>query len=338
MKFIVRIIHKIARTPALGLLFLAPIFGELISVHQRPIDFLNPLTFVLLCLPYGLGAILCREYWVRWTNKGIVALILTGIAYGLFEEAVVVRSIFNPNWFELGNIPKDTYWGGIQWTYGYMLLHFHASISIPTSIITAEVLYPDNIHEQWISKKAFAGVFGVFVLWIPAGFLFTQYFPNILLYIGGWLAIGLCLITAKILSAKLAINPLRKIPPPLMFYVIGAINTTVIFVGIFSLPEYIHIPFPVLVGGLLIVDILSIYVIVRFTNNGEQWTDIHKLAFISGLITFFLLFGIFKDFKEKFSGSSIVSLLAIILVMNLFRRIKDRGRKQYKTSMEDGEH
>lgn len=328
MRFISRIKNKIINTPALGLLFLAPILGELISVHHKPIDFLNPLTFVLLCLPYGLGAILCREFWVRWTNNGLVALLLTGIAYGLFEEAIVIRSIFNPAWFELGNIAKDTFSGGIQWTYGYMLLHFHASISISTSIITAEVLYPNRIREKWISNKTLACVFGVFMLWIPAGISFTHYFPNIWLYVSAWLAIGLCLMSAKMLPPKRASDSSHRVPPPFVFYVIGTINTVVIFVGIFSLPERMNVPFPLLVGGLLIFDILTIYLIVKFTNNGERWTGTHKLAFVSGLITFFLLFGITKDLKENFSGSSIVSILAILFIMNLFRKIKGRENRQ----------
>lgn len=303
---------------------LAPILGELISVHQKPVDFLNPLTLVFLCLPYGLGAILCREFWVRWTNKGLIALLLTGIAYGLFEEGIVVRSIFNPNWFELGNIPKDSFSGGIQWMYGYMLLHFHASISISTSIITAEVLYPAKTHEPWISGKTFSGVLGLFMLWIPAGLMFTEYFPNILLYISAWLAIGLCLIVAKMLPTIVAWDSSRKTPPPFALYSIGTINTIVLFVGIFSLPKYVNIPFPLVVGGLLMCDILSMYLIVTFTNNGKRWTDTHKLALVSGLITFFLLFGILKDLKENFSGSSIVSMLAILFIMNLFRKISDR--------------
>jgi hypothetical protein len=89
-----------------------------------------------------------------------------------------------------------------------------------------------------------------------------------------------------------------------------------------------NVPFPLLVGGSLIFDILTIYLIVKFTNNGERWTGTHKLAFVSGLITFFLLFGITKDLKENFSGSSIVSILAILFIMNLFRKIKGRENRQ----------
>ena len=315
---------RIVDSPAIGLLFLAPIFGELISVHQKPVDFLNPLTFVLLCLPYGLGAILCREFWIRWTKHGFVALLLTGIAYGLFEEAIVVRSIFNPHWFELGNIASDTFSGGIQWTYGYMLLHFHAAISMSASIITAEVLYPHRSNQQWISNKNLACVFGTFLLWIPAGILFTRYFPNMFLYISAWLAIGFCLILANRLPIRRASPSDHQTPSPFIFYSIGAINTIVLFGGIFSLPEYVKIPLPLLVVGLLIFDIFSVYLIVRFTNNGERWNDTHRLAFVSGLITFFLLFGISKDVKEQFSGSSIVSILAILSIANLHRKIKDR--------------
>ena len=55
--------------PGLVLLFLAPILGELIIGHQAPMDFINPKNFLLSSLPYGLGALICRELVIRW-KKG----------------------------------------------------------------------------------------------------------------------------------------------------------------------------------------------------------------------------------------------------------------------------
>jgi len=83
-------------SPGTALLLLGPICGELISGHQTLFEFLNPLAFILSSLPYGFGAIICRELTVRW-GKGWVSLVLLGIAYGIYEEFVVARSVWDPD-------------------------------------------------------------------------------------------------------------------------------------------------------------------------------------------------------------------------------------------------
>jgi len=93
----VKLTNAIKRTPPwLTLLLLAPVLGELVSVHQTPLEFINPLNFIILSLPYGFGALICRELVVRW-KKGWLSLLLLGVAYGVYEEAIVVYSVFDPN-------------------------------------------------------------------------------------------------------------------------------------------------------------------------------------------------------------------------------------------------
>jgi hypothetical protein len=47
--------------PWLTLLILAPLLGEIVSGHQPPIELCNPLAVMLFMLPYGFGALHCRE-------------------------------------------------------------------------------------------------------------------------------------------------------------------------------------------------------------------------------------------------------------------------------------
>jgi hypothetical protein len=101
-----KLLKTLKRTPPwLTLLLLAPILGELLSAHQSPLEFFNPGNFLILSLPYGFGAILCRELVVRW-KKGLLGLLLLGIAYSIYEEGIVVHSFFNPNWGELGALVR----------------------------------------------------------------------------------------------------------------------------------------------------------------------------------------------------------------------------------------
>ena len=74
-------------SPALVLLFMAPVLGELVSGHQYLLEFMNPLSFILTALPYGLGALICRELTIRW-NKGRLSLLLMGAAYGFLQKAL----------------------------------------------------------------------------------------------------------------------------------------------------------------------------------------------------------------------------------------------------------
>jgi hypothetical protein len=126
-------------SPGVTLLLLGPVLGELVSGHQTLFEFINPLAFVLSALPYGFGAIICRELAVRW-GKGWFSLALLGIAYGIYEEAIVARSVWDPDWAELGALRDYAYWRGITWTYAQVLIHFHLTISIISSVVLAEIL------------------------------------------------------------------------------------------------------------------------------------------------------------------------------------------------------
>jgi 3-methyladenine DNA glycosylase AlkD len=71
--------------PGLTLFLLAPVLAELLSGHQPPPEFVNPLSWAITSLPYGCAAVICRELVARW-GKGwppfpltlLVLLILDG--------------------------------------------------------------------------------------------------------------------------------------------------------------------------------------------------------------------------------------------------------------------
>ncbi len=48
-------------TPAQVLFFLSPLLGEVVSSYQSPLEFLNPLNFVITVFPYGCGALIVRD-------------------------------------------------------------------------------------------------------------------------------------------------------------------------------------------------------------------------------------------------------------------------------------
>ena len=318
-----------ARRSGLALLFLAPVLGELVSGHQGPAEFFNPISFAVTALPYGCGALLCREFTRRW-RKGWLGLLLLAVAYGLYEEGVVSRALFDPGWYELEAIGRYTHVVGINWTYGFMLIHFHAAISVLSSVMLAEILFPERRHEPWLTNGQAALCGLVLALWPPVlAWLARADHPLHRPAPALW-ALTTLVLVALVATARWAPDrPLpivnREVPHPWRFLVLGAVNMTVVMVTVFALPEQgLQPPLFVLVAFLLGFDGLTLWLLLRWSGNTRGWDDRHRLALAAGLLTFFVLFGVLADL-ERFEGKSLVGLAATFALWQLRRRVADRG-------------
>jgi hypothetical protein len=81
-------------SPAILLFCLAPAIGELLSSSAPPREFFRLPSLLILGFLYGGGAILAREFTIRW-ERGWRTLILLGVAYGIIEEGLVIKSFFD---------------------------------------------------------------------------------------------------------------------------------------------------------------------------------------------------------------------------------------------------
>ena len=308
-------------SPALALLLIAPLLGELVSGHQEPLEFFNPITFVLMALPYGFGALICRELTVRW-GKGKMSLLLLSAAYGLYEEAVVIKSVFNPNWSELGAIGEYNYWGGINWTYSLMLIHFHITVSILSSVLVAESIYPGRAGEKWLTNWQLVLVGLGLALWIPFGFWAMPEIPSMPLYIGAIAVIGALVYAAYKIPARPFPKIERPSEKPWLFMTLGFINMAIILLGTFyggaKPPLYVS----VLV--LALVDVATFALVVRWSGNGYGWGRSHKAALVFGMLLFFMIMAALQDF-EDFQGRSIISIISLYVFIRWYRRI---GREE----------
>jgi hypothetical protein len=311
--------------PGLTLLFIAPLLGELVSGHQAPLEFFNPLTFLILALPYGFGALLCREMIVRW-QKGRLALILLGLAYGLYEEAVVVRSFFNPDWLELEKLSGYGHALGVNWTYAQVLVHFHVLISIYASIVLAELLYPGQRQLPWLGNKGLTACIIGLLLWLPAGYLLmTSYLPPASYLVLSILAIVVLILLARILPIG-PLQPTGGTPArPWWFFVLGLVNVTLVFVAVFFTPEWdTPPPLPATFTFVILVNAVSLWLFISWARKGPGWSDMHRLAWLAGLLGFFLVFNVLGDMQEGFQGKTFVSLAAVLGLWWLYRVIKKR--------------
>lgn len=314
-------------SPGIALLLIAPIVGELLSGHQTLFDFINPLQFILSALPYGFGAIICRELKVRW-GKGWFCLVLLGIVFGIYEEAIVARSFWDPNWSELGALRDYSYWKGVVWVYAELLVHFHLTISIISSVVLVEILYFDRRHQPWVSRWGFGACLVGLALWMPPLIVLNPFMPPLVGYILSWMTMIGLTYAAWRLPARIFRPRPGTTMRPLGYGIVAAVNTTLVFVSVFVLPEMglpWMPPWPVLFVFLAVLDALTFWMIMRWSGNGTRWDDRHKLAMVIGLLSFFIFFDGLKDiFEQPFSGLSLVAVVASWSLWQLWIRTQAR--------------
>ncbi len=107
--------------PVLTLLVLSPAIGELLSGSSPPLQFFNPLFFMLLVGLYGCGALLVRET-VALHRLNAAGLLLLGAAYGIVEEGLMCKSFFNPHWTDTGFLSVYGRAGGVNWVWASTFL------------------------------------------------------------------------------------------------------------------------------------------------------------------------------------------------------------------------
>jgi hypothetical protein len=273
--------------PALALFLIAPIFGELFSGSSPLNEYINPVTFITLGLLYGCGAIIVRELTVRW-NKGWMAVLLLGMAYGIYEEGPLVQSFFDPGWMDLGNLAVYGRALGVNWVWTEHLTIFHALISISASIAFVEILYPEQRTQSWVTTRGWwianwAGFIGIYLIWE----IFTTYDAGIWKLLSWLTVFGLGLL-ARFLPTRVLppFNP--PVPPPARFWWTGFLGFFFQFFFIYTAAERGVIPFPVTMLGILLFDLFILWLVLRWSGNGAAWDDRHRLALVNGALMLLL--------------------------------------------------
>jgi hypothetical protein len=306
-------------SPGVTLLLLAPVLGELVSGHQTLVEFVNPVSFLVTALPYGFGALVCRELTVRW-RKGWLCLVLLAFAFGIYEEAIVARSLWDPTWSELGALGDYSYRGGVTWTYAAVLLHFHVTISIVSSILLAHLIHPDERREPWLTSGQLVWCGVGLALWSPVLMILNPFTPPVWGILASVLAIVVLTISGRRLPGRFPGAP-RGFVAPIWYALVAGIDTTVVFVAVFLLPEADPrwLPaWPVTVAFVIIADAIAAWAILRWSAAGAAWDDRHRLALVIGMLSFFLVMDIAADVQGPFGGLSLVAVLTVVALVRLW--------------------
>lgn len=317
-------IKRLIPSPAVMLLLLAPLIGELLSGSAPPVEFFHPFGFILLTSLYGSGALVIRELRVRW-NKGIGTTLLLGSAYAMIEEGLMVASFFNPQWPDLGRLSIYSRWLGVNWIWVVMLTIYHAVYSITIPIALVELVYSDRRTQSWVSPRTFCIVLGLFVSVVVFGFfgftVLAEYTAPIFPYLITTMLILLLGYGAYHLPATWGQGDIAVLPPKLL-WLLGVAGTFGFFFGFWLLPSVI----PSWHLGLFISFMLLSLAIAFLTRY--QWdkaSDYHRFALFSGALVFFIVFAPLQEFDttrmDNTTGMTLVGVSCLSGLLLLYRHL-----------------
>jgi hypothetical protein len=166
---------RLLRRPGLAILLVAPFFGETLSGATPPLDLILPWNLALTAGLYGCGALICREVARRF-GLGLLGLCLLGAAYGVYEEALVDRYWFYRKfWDETGVGSYSQVWH-TNLLLATHLTAFHTAVSICSSILIVERLFPAHREQAWTGRRGLA--LAAFVLGVVVPVTYGEFSPG----------------------------------------------------------------------------------------------------------------------------------------------------------------
>lgn len=304
--------------PVWVLLILSPAVGELLSGSAPPAEFFHPVGFVLLVLLYGVGAVLCREFTVRW-SRGWPTLLLLGAAYGVFEEGLAIASFFNPGHADLGAMAGYGRWLGVNWLWSLDLTIYHALISVGVCVALVTLAFPKHRGQAWLSTRTLAVFTGVFLangllLHVLFGLFLTKFWPPIPAYLACFLLIG-----GFIWLARRAPVPAREGAAtirPLWLGLVTFLATWAFFLQMF-IPPNLGVPEIAAMALMAASAVFVIWLLHRMAGRGAALSSRQVLGLVSGpLVTMALMAFIQQADNAKrpdnTSGMALVGLVTLV--------------------------
>ena len=320
---------KFRLSPAIALWLIAPIFGELFSGSSPLNEYLNPFTTILFGMLYGSGAILIREFIIR-RKKGWISMLLLGMAYGIFEEGLMVRSFFNPDWMDLGSLGVYGRVWGVNWVWAEHLTFFHALISITASICFVEMIYSNQRAESWVRPHGII-IHGIlFLLTLPIGVSLMPYKTPVYWLLFCSILIALLILAAWIAPANLKETAARNIPRPRRFWWAGMLGFLIYFFGLYAISENNLLPFVVSMGFAMLYCLVLLWLVLHWSGNTHQWDDRHRMALIIGSLSFFLIFGPLTTgglYPVMYFSNPVFLLLLWLAYRKVNKRVKEELRR-----------
>jgi hypothetical protein len=314
-------IRRLFSSPALLILLVGPFFGEGLSGSTPPLDLLLPWNLAFMASLYGCGALLCREVAFRF-DLGFRGLMVLGVAYAVWEEALVDRYWFFPDfWADSGVGDYSVVWH----TNVLLAVHltaFHTAISICTSVLVVEWLAPGARHRPWVGRRgvvlaslalaATPVIYGEFEQRPPTPVLVAAVVLMVLLVVAALLIgrVGRRRPDAPLGLAERAQRPRRWLGTLAFSCVLAHWILT------YTVPET-QLAWPVGVTLALVPIALGLVLVPRLATTGPYGSD--GVRVVVGLLTFFVLLDVVVGLLGRYD-MIIGAVVTAFLVRRLYVR------------------
>jgi hypothetical protein len=319
-------------SPALALWLIAPVFGEMVSGSTPLNEYINPLNILLQGMLYGSGALLIREMLLRW-GKSWRGLLWLGAAYGIFEEGLMVRSFFDPNWPDLGILGVYGRVAGVNWVWTEHLIIFHMLISVAASIVFVEILYPDRRAERWIGPRGLAWNIIALAATLPIGAVGVGKHNTPDVWLGMcWLTIALLILAAwRAGDAHAVIKETRdvRVPPPWLFWWTAFLATVGQLFLIYFPAEQNRYPFVVSMFLIALFDLFVLWLILRWSGDAQKWDDRHRLALVNGTLSLFLILTPLAT-QGKYPSMYLSNPILLVLLWWVAHKVNQRVKSEQR--------
>lgn len=303
------------RHPVPVVLVLAPVLGEWLSAASAPLDLLWPPSLVLLVSLYGCGALLCREIAHR-CGLGLRGLCVLAAAYAVFEEALVDRFWFHPRPSSEGGLGHYSEVWHTNVLLATNLTIFHIAVSIVSTIVLVELVFPEHRHETWVGRRGLWVTGVVFLVLPPMTFGEYSLDPMPQLLAAAALMALLVVVALRmpgrpsLWDSTASLLPARRGVAPVAFL---AAATNLLMMGLSDTDT----PWPLALVAVLSPVALA-FLSLRMRVSGPVFGR-DGLRVVSGILVFYILFSASIGLAGRVDGT--VGALAVGVLLWRLRRV-----------------
>jgi hypothetical protein len=311
-------------------LLVPPMLAELLTGNVPPSRFFHPLLFLVFVLLYGCGALLIREFRVRWNLRW--SILFLGIAYAVVEEGLTTKAFFNPRWQGAGLLSGYGMYWGVQWVWLLGVTFSHATLSTLVPITMADGLWPECRHTAVLGRRGvllsmtavlLVCVLGMLAVGTAEGDRTVPFHPQPWLLV----AAALCVVLCCWLAYRFRNSEVETSAVPLM-------HPGVFFIlGFLTLPFFLIVPNAMVTNGasglsaalveLAFITLVMLFVFFQLSHRAIRRR--HTTALVVGFLMPLILLTPLHEFHESFTpgknGTGMVVVGSVALVaLCLWRR------------------
>lgn len=302
------------RLPLLALTVLPFTFAEFLTGSTPLLSLVRfPLSIVFLFGLYGSGVLLVRESVVRW-NKGWIAVLCLGGAYGIIEEGLALKTFFDIR--EVGFSRAYGHWLGINWVWAVDGTIFHAVFTVALPILLVSLAFPSTRGLRVTTDREYVSVVVIFLATVLT--LFFTFDPG---YSLSPYLLALTLLVVLSLGALGCYLPTHLLAPtsqlplvsPTSFGILGAAFGWSFFAIYFAGPALAINPLVLVTLTVL----LSIGVLTYLRARvGRVHQEVHQVVYAGGVLSpllfMGLLLGIYGDLPVLAVVAAVLAFLTYL--------------------------